>query len=116
MHMKLSGKMLLLKISSVPVNFPPLSLNHTANAERDSRRLCHHVLTTGKRKSAPEHSVPTEVVGMMLKPSWKLQEQSNVALFGLGMSREPSIDAPHTWRAFVRGYQLIKRSGNTPLK
>ena len=43
---------------------PPKSMNHIVAAQRDVKRLRHHALRTGKRKSAPRHSIPIEVIAM----------------------------------------------------
>ena len=95
---------------------PPKSMNHTVVAQRYVKRLRHHVLCTGKRKSAPRHSIPIEVIAMALAPSWKLADPSNVSLLGLGCSRKPELSAPLVWTAFVKGYQHINRSMYSPLK
>ena len=51
---------------------PPLSMNHTNDAWRDVKRRKHHVLRAGRRKSAPLHSIPTEILTIILTPDWQL--------------------------------------------
>ena len=45
-----------------------------------------------------------------------MSDPANVALLGVGITREPTVSAPNVWKAFVSGYQLINRSSYTPLK
>ena len=45
-----------------------------------------------------------------------MQDPSNVAKLGVGLTRSPTLAAPSTWKAFVLGYQHINRSSLTPLK
>ena len=90
---------------------PELSMDHVEQGRTDVFRLRKHALRAGKRKSSPCHSVPVEVLAMILAPNRNISDKK----FGIGVDKS-SIIAPATWRAFEKGYAMINRTGYTPLK
>ena len=109
------NQMLEEHISCAPP-LPEADMNHSKKAKEDVSRLKYHVLKAGKRKSSPWHSIPTEILGMILAPDYRLHEPGNVARLGLGINREEKLEAPSTRAAFIAGYTLLNRCSFTPLK
>ena len=95
---------------------PEQNMDLIEQAKVDVKRLRKHAILSAERKSAQVHSVPTAVLVMALAPSWRIKDNQVVKHFGVGLSREPTLRAPFTYRAMLAGYTMVNRTKLTPLK